>query len=708
MRVRSVIKNILGLLVAGLSVLPGFGAKEAVVTSTVTNMVEKTSFDITDSHMTFKDGFNVPKGGTEAYNTRGYENIIFEDKSPNISKIEGLLDIAGRRAEKLFIVNKNGITVDGGSFKGMNRVVFSALNSGPIEIKCVKRSLVGFCKELSFQDFSRCDLREEIIDGESLKKEGKCMYLEYQPPAYRGLKPTYCPRDPIPEAGLELETLGMPDSFFDKPSFVPTNGASIVVQRPNGVQLPGTPSESTPKDRDSKPVDLEDLYKEGFAGLLKALDDLDEKYKTEESFVSETSELGAITALSPEEILPMVEISDSVSATDSDVAPKVIPWRKKWGVEVQKRKPFNKKTIRHSLRKSLSLRGYYEVSVAELQKVLCELDAIEAGSSTMLSSNGTFESASRSGHRSRGGTLLGSLLSSSESFNAASLLRKLSITPPAESPSLVSTVDHASKKSGLNVLDLFKNSENELNVKLQEVDDLLNRDLWKTLERTRSLKGSLDDSAMAEILKSLQEMGLLSDAVSNPASGGNSSTASSSIVRSVPETLAAKSPNTTVGLVSALAPTTIDANLQQAGDMFEESRLDRVRQEIQSDVSLQPVVKIQQPEQVAQSVVLQNNLNQRQLQSKVRDLQLKEQITHGGEQLSQMVQPQKLSQAEVQDLQPKDLSGDLFETKVSSTERFDKVSNVLKYERIFDELVDISQLNDSFIPNDILEKMKRN
>lgn len=110
----------------------------------------KKEFNITDRHMTFKDGVQVPKAGMEAHNNAnngaGFrDNIILEGRGSSRSEIKGQLSIKDNSVENLFIVDKNGVYVDGGSFSGADNVILSGKNkdggpNGTVELVDVKRA----------------------------------------------------------------------------------------------------------------------------------------------------------------------------------------------------------------------------------------------------------------------------------------------------------------------------------------------------------------------------------------------------------------------------------------------------------------------------------------------------------------------------------------------------------------------------------------
>lgn len=110
----------------------------------------KKEFNITDSHMTFKDGVQVPKAGMEAHNNAnngaGFrDNIILEGRGSSRSEIKGQLSIKDNSVKNLFIVDKNGVYVDGGSFSGADNVILSGKNkdggpNGTVELVDVKRA----------------------------------------------------------------------------------------------------------------------------------------------------------------------------------------------------------------------------------------------------------------------------------------------------------------------------------------------------------------------------------------------------------------------------------------------------------------------------------------------------------------------------------------------------------------------------------------
>ena len=110
----------------------------------------KKEFTITDAHMTFKDGVQVPKAGMDAHNNAnggaGFrDNIILEGRGSSRSEIKGQLSIKDNSVENLFIVDKNGIYVDGGSFSGADNVILSGKNkdggpNGTVELVDLKRA----------------------------------------------------------------------------------------------------------------------------------------------------------------------------------------------------------------------------------------------------------------------------------------------------------------------------------------------------------------------------------------------------------------------------------------------------------------------------------------------------------------------------------------------------------------------------------------
>lgn len=157
------------------------GEKEAEITDIKGG---KKEFTITDAHMTFKDGVQVPKAGMDAHNNAnggvGFrDNIILEGRGQHRSEIKGQLSIKDNSVENLFIVDKNGIYVDGGSFSGADNVILSGKNTeggpnGTIELMDLKRA-----KEDGITPNSRklqVHVQDTRVIGELTKSKSKAIF----------------------------------------------------------------------------------------------------------------------------------------------------------------------------------------------------------------------------------------------------------------------------------------------------------------------------------------------------------------------------------------------------------------------------------------------------------------------------------------------------------------------------------------------------